>query len=64
MRLSAALKDKLMDQRIREKLIAEGKVTKAQVDAFLKSLPDDEKTSTDTMTQENLRRASLETNVQ
>ncbi len=32
---------RLMDIRLRDKLLAEGKITKAQVDAFLNSIPDD-----------------------
>jgi hypothetical protein len=41
MRLSRALQDKLMDTRLRDKLVAEGKVTKQEVEEFLKSLPDE-----------------------
>lgn len=41
MRLSAALEDKMLDKRLRDKLVAEGKVTPAQVETFLSSLPDD-----------------------
>lgn len=40
MRLSRALKEKIMDVRLRDKLIAEGKVTKAQADEYLSSLED------------------------
>lgn len=46
MRLSRALEDKLYDLRLRDKLLAEGKVTKAQVEEFLSKLPDDEKKMT------------------
>lgn len=42
MRLSRALQDKMMDVRLRDKLLAEGKVTKEQVQAYLAELPDDE----------------------
>ncbi|EQC44538.1 hypothetical protein M899_2303 [Bacteriovorax sp. BSW11_IV] len=45
MRLSRALQEKVMDLRLRDKLIAEGKVTKAQVEEYLNSLPDDEQSS-------------------
>lgn len=41
MRLSKALEEKLLDKRLRDKLLAEGKVTQAQVDEYLKSLGDD-----------------------
>jgi len=41
MRLTFALKEKEMDLRLRDKHIAEGKVTKATVDQYLSSLPDD-----------------------
>ena len=41
MKLRIALDEKLMDQRVRDRLLAEGKITKKQVDDFLASLPDD-----------------------
>jgi len=41
MLLNQALKEKIMDQRVRDRLIQEGKITKEEVDKFLKSLPDD-----------------------
>lgn len=41
MRLSMALKEKLMDVRLRDKLLAEGKVTKAELDQYLQSVKDD-----------------------
>lgn len=49
MRLSKALQDKMLDTRLRDKLVAEGKVTAAEVENFLNSLPDDaaNKTTTD-----------------
>ena len=49
MRLSKALQDKMLDTRLRDKLVAEGKVTAAEVESFLNSLPDDaaNKTTTD-----------------
>ncbi|AYF44886.1 MULTISPECIES: hypothetical protein [unclassified Halobacteriovorax] len=48
MRLSRALEEKILDLRLRDKLIAEGKVTQAQVDEFLSSLGDDEANVTTT----------------
>ena len=42
MRLSKALKDKLYDVRLRDKLIAEGKVSKEEVEKLLNSLPDEQ----------------------
>ncbi len=42
MRLAKALKDKLMDVRLRDKLLAEGKITKAQLNDYLKELGDDQ----------------------
>lgn len=42
MRLSRALEEKLMDVRLRDKLVAEGKVSKEVVAEFLKKLPDDQ----------------------
>ena len=41
MRLARALQEKLMDVRLRDILLAEGKVTKEQVDSYLNSLSDD-----------------------
>ncbi len=41
MLLNQALKEKIMDQRVRDRLIQEGKITKEEVDKFLASLPDD-----------------------
>lgn len=41
MRLSKALEEKMLDKRLRDKLLAEGKVTQAQVDEYLKGLNDD-----------------------
>lgn len=46
MRLSRALEEKLMDVRMRDKLLSEGKVTKQQVEEFLASLPDDQTRAT------------------
>ncbi len=42
MLLKQALEDKLMDYRVRDRLLEEGKVTKEELEKFLKSLPDDE----------------------
>lgn len=39
MKLRLALEDKLMDSRIRDRLVAEGKITKKDVDAYLENLP-------------------------
>ncbi|ATH07529.1 hypothetical protein BIY24_06100 [Halobacteriovorax marinus] len=41
MRLSKALEDKMLDKRLRDKLVAEGKLSAAEVEKFLNSLPDD-----------------------
>jgi len=46
MRLSRALAEKLMDVRLRDKLIAEGKITKEEVKKFLDSMNDDANNST------------------
>ena len=42
MRLGRALQEKMMDVRLRDKLLAEGKISKAEVDAFLSKLPEDQ----------------------
>ena len=41
--LSDALKDKIMDIRLRDKLLAEGKITAKDVELYLSSLEEDEK---------------------
>ncbi|TDP55743.1 hypothetical protein C8D79_0800 [Bacteriovorax stolpii] len=46
MRLSRALQEKLMDVRLRDKLIAEGKVTKEEVKKYLDGMPDEAKNAT------------------
>jgi len=48
MRLSKALEEKLLDVRLRDKLLTEGKVTKKQLEDYLKNLQDDHKNSTHT----------------
>jgi polyhydroxyalkanoate synthesis regulator phasin len=45
MRLSRALEEKLMDVRLRDKLVTEGKLTKDQVDKYLAAIPDETKNS-------------------
>ena len=45
MRLDRALKDKLMDVRLRDRLISEGKITQKEVEAYLKKLEDDKEKS-------------------
>lgn len=40
MRIAQALKEKLMDVRLRDKLIAEGKVTQEDVEEYLHELED------------------------
>jgi hypothetical protein len=42
MKLRMALDDKLLDVRLRDRLVSEGKVTNAQVEDYLKSLADEE----------------------
>lgn len=41
MKLNKALKAKELDLRLRDKLLAEGKITQAEVEKYLSSLPDD-----------------------
>lgn len=41
MRLARALKEKIYDVRLRDKLIAEGKLKKEDVEKVLKELPDE-----------------------
>ncbi len=42
MKLRMALDDKLMDVRLRDRLVSEGKIKSAQVEDYLKSLGDEE----------------------
>lgn len=42
MKLAKALKEKMLDIRLVDRLVAEGKLTKAEVDEYLKNLGDDE----------------------
>jgi len=41
MRLRIALDAKMEDVRLRDRLLTEGKITKAQVEEYLAKLPDD-----------------------
>ena len=41
MRIAQALKEKLMDVRLRDKLIAEGKVSAEEVEKYIADLPDE-----------------------
>jgi exopolyphosphatase/pppGpp-phosphohydrolase len=41
MKLRQALDEKLLDVRLRDRLLAEGKITKEDIQKALKSLPDD-----------------------
>jgi polyhydroxyalkanoate synthesis regulator phasin len=43
MRLSRALQEKLMDVRLRDKLLAEDKISKEEVKKFLDSIADESK---------------------
>lgn len=46
MRLSRALTEKLMDVRLRDKLLAEGKLTKEEVKKYLDTMNDEAKNAT------------------
>lgn len=46
MRLSRALEEKMMDVRLRDKLVAEGKLTKEEVKKYLDGIADDTKNAT------------------
>ncbi len=41
MKLRQALEEKLLDVRLRDRLLAEGKITKEEIQKVLKGLPDD-----------------------
>lgn len=42
MKLRMALEDKLMDVRLRDRLVAEGKISATDVDTYMKELNDEE----------------------
>ena len=42
MKLAKALNDKQMDVRIVDRLLAEGKISKSDLDNYLQNLPDEE----------------------
>jgi polyhydroxyalkanoate synthesis regulator phasin len=43
MKLRLALEEKLMDARLRDRLVSEGKISKEEVKKYLDSLPDETK---------------------
>ncbi len=45
MKLRLALEEKLLDVRVRDRLLAENKISKEDVKKFLDNLPDDAKTA-------------------
>ena len=45
MKLRLALEEKLLDARLRDRLLAEGKISKDDIKKYLDSLPDDAKTA-------------------
>lgn len=45
MKLRLALEEKLMDVRVRDRLVAEGKISKEELKKYIDSLPDDAKTA-------------------
>jgi polyhydroxyalkanoate synthesis regulator phasin len=45
MKLRLALEEKLLDARVRDRLVAEGKLSKEELKKYLDSLPDDAKNS-------------------
>tara|TARA_Y100001936_G_C16084513_1_gene680572 strand:- start:2939 stop:3112 length:174 start_codon:yes stop_codon:yes gene_type:complete len=50
MKLRLALEDKLMDSRLRDRLVAEGKISKKDVDQYLNSLPEEDSSSYEKVT--------------
>jgi polyhydroxyalkanoate synthesis regulator phasin len=48
MRLSTALEDKKLDLRLRDKLLAEGKLSQKDMEDYINSLPDDAQNATHT----------------
>ncbi|OUR97022.1 hypothetical protein A9Q84_11865 [Halobacteriovorax marinus] len=64
MRLNKALNDKLLDKRLRDKLVSEGKLPKADVEKFLNDLPDDAANMTTTDEVDEKLRASQSVTVE
>lgn len=58
MRLAKALKEKMLDVRLRDKLIHEGKFTREEIQKQLEALPDDAKNSVWTAEVEEEKRNS------
>lgn len=50
MKLRLALEDKLMDSRLRDRLVAEGKISKKDVDQYLNNLPEEDSSSYEKVT--------------
>ena len=42
MKLRLALEDKLMDSRLRDRLLAEGKISKKDIEDYLNNLPEED----------------------
>jgi hypothetical protein len=53
MKLKMALDEKQLDVRLRDRLVAEGKLTKEALDKALNSLPDDAKNAVEMGGEEN-----------
>ena len=53
MKLRIALDEKMLDKRIRDRLLAEGKITKEDIKKYLDKLPDDASHSTTVDAEEN-----------
>lgn len=55
MKLRKALDEKLLDVRLRDRLLAEGKITKEQLEKMLTQLPDDAKSAISMEEAQNLQ---------
>ncbi len=53
MKLRLALEEKLLDVRLRDRLTAEGKLSKEELKKFLDSIPDDAKNAVSLEQEEN-----------
>lgn len=53
MKLKMALDEKQLDVRLRDRLVAEGKLTKEALDKALNALPDDAKNAVEMGSEEN-----------
>ncbi len=60
MKLRLALEEKLLDVRLRDRLLAEGKITKEEIEKFLNSIPDDQSNATALVQEESAENNNIQ----